>query len=194
MLDDSDSDSGRLGAGWSLSLVLEPPVTQPPQLTQQPVGQTNLVGRTVVFSAAATGTPPLFYRWRCNAAGLAEGGRYSGTDTPALFIANAQTNDTGGYTLVVSNAWGTVSSVVANLTVVSPVQPFIMPDSLGLFDNGQFQFVLSGAAGSTYMIEVSSDLRAWKALRTLRLTNSDSVFLDATTNLLRRFYRARLVP
>ena len=92
----------------------------PPSITQQPVSQTNLVGSNVVFNAVASGTPPLSFQWRTNGVNLANGAGISGATTNALTLTGITTNSAGNYTLVVTNAYGSVTSSVATLTVVLP--------------------------------------------------------------------------
>ena len=87
--------------------------TEPPSITQQPVSQTNLVGSTVTFSVAATGTPPLAYQWQKDGVNL------SGQTNASLTLANVQPSAAGRYRVIVSNAAGSVTSAEATLTVLS---------------------------------------------------------------------------
>jgi len=106
---------GRPTQVWNLNPVA-------PAITSQPVSRTNVSGTTATFTVAATGTAPLTYEWRFNGANLANGGAISGVTTTNLTIASAQTNHAGNYTVVVSNAYGSVTSAVATLVVtVAPV-------------------------------------------------------------------------
>jgi hypothetical protein len=95
-------------------------VPQPPTITSQPADATVTVSDTATFIVSATGDLPYHYQW------------YFNTNTPLpdqtnalLTITSAQTNDAGGYSVVVSNNNGAVTSVVATLTVLLPVPPFI---------------------------------------------------------------------
>lgn len=109
-------------------------------------------------------------------------------------------NPNGTWSLYVQDdALGDIGSIAGGWTLMlsldpSPPAPVFVPGTLKHLTNGQFQFKLAGAAGSNYEIQVSSDLRNWKGLKTLLMTNSSSDFLDVNTNVLRRFYRARLLP
>lgn len=93
----------------------------PPAITVQPGSQMALVGDTVTLSASVSGSAPLSFRWRKGAVNLSNSGRISGATTNALVITGALTNDTGLYTLVVTNAVGSTSTIGATLTVVAPV-------------------------------------------------------------------------
>jgi hypothetical protein len=94
--------------------------SQSPAVTSQPADQTVTTGDPATFNVSATGDAPLRYQW------------YFNTNTPlaeqtnaSLTIASAQTNDAGGYSVVVTNGYGSATSVVATLTVVPPAPPSI---------------------------------------------------------------------
>ena len=89
-------------------------MTAPPQITSNPASQTVVVGTNVTFSVIASGTPPLRYAWLFNGAALA------GQTNATLTLTNVQTTDAGSYTVVVSNAIGTVTSLAAVLRVNLP--------------------------------------------------------------------------
>jgi hypothetical protein len=69
------------------------------------------------------------------------------------------------------------SSTPAHLTT-----PLALP-------GGQFQFTLSGAAGASYRIEVSPDLKTWAPWRTVVLTGAATNITDSA-GVSNRFYRA----
>jgi autotransporter-associated beta strand protein len=83
----------------------------PPVITDQPDSVTILTGQSASFNVAATGTAPLSYQWRFNGANIAN---ETGT---SLAINNATAANAGNYDVVVSNISGSVTSVVAVLTV-----------------------------------------------------------------------------
>ena len=91
-----------------------------PAITQQPVSQTNFAGSNVVFTVAASGTAPLGYQWRTNGVGLVNGGVVSGATSNTLTLTAIGINNAGNYTLVITNAYGSVTSSVAFLTVDVP--------------------------------------------------------------------------
>lgn len=70
-----------------------------PTVLQHPESLMALVGDTVQFSALATGSPPLSYRWRLGSTYLA-GGQPT---TSTLTLTNVQLTNAGSYTVVVSN-------------------------------------------------------------------------------------------
>ncbi|SPE57199.1 hypothetical protein SBV1_2690003 [Verrucomicrobia bacterium] len=69
---------------------------------------------------AATGTPPLSYQWLKNGLALNDSGTASGTQTATLTLSNVGVGDAGGYSVIVSNTYGSVTSIVAMLTVADP--------------------------------------------------------------------------
>jgi len=90
-----------------------------PRITTQPTDQRVLLTHAATFAAAGAGTGPLYYQWHLGGVPLSDDGRITGATTPTLVIQNVQSNDVGGYTLVVSNTLGTASSAVANLTLAT---------------------------------------------------------------------------
>jgi hypothetical protein len=163
-----------------------------PQITSQPQGRTNSLGTTASFSVQAIGTDPLSYQWRMNGTNLASGGTRSGTTSSNLTIANFQMSDVGGYSIVVTNAYGSVTSSVAVLNMQLPTPTILTADGgLGL-SGGKFGFNLNGPAGLVVIIEASSDLANWLPIQTNALINGQVRFTDPQAALFpKRFYRAR---
>mgnify|MGYP005836594819 CR=1 FL=1 len=83
----------------------------PPLITTYPQSETVTVGASVTLTGAAQGTGPLSYQWRFNGADLA------GATTPSLMLSNVQAANAGTYTLTVTNAAGSDTSLPATLTV-----------------------------------------------------------------------------
>jgi len=69
---------------------------------------------TVSFTAMALGTPPLNYQWLLNGATI------PGATNATININNAQTNDAGNYTVLVTNISGSITSSAVSLTVYPP--------------------------------------------------------------------------
>jgi hypothetical protein len=166
-----------------------------PAVTQQPSGSTNLAGDTVFFTAAATGSLPLAYQWRTNGISLADGGVVSGATNTFLTLAGVTTNHAGNYTLVVTNAYGAVTSGVAVLTVV--LRTNSTPEiALASPQPGAVDLQLAGGYGLSYVLESRTDLvaGAWSPVAT-NIADYTGVwrFTDfgVTTNPA-RFYRLKL--
>src|ERR1041385_168626 len=132
--DHGPGDQGSL-AGWSLTITLA--TNSPPVITGQPANQTVALGANASFSVTASGSAPLSYRWQFNGAPI------SGATTASLTLSNAQYANAGNYNVVVANAFGSVTSAIAVLTVTAP-------SSLGTFSNpGTITIPLMGN-GSPY--------------------------------------------
>ncbi len=92
------------------------PVTGiPPRIVSQPQSQTAWPGQDALFSVVATGTPPLSYQWFFNT-----NTPLAGATNSSFTISGVQSNDAGGYSVVVANPLGAVTSLVATLTISPP--------------------------------------------------------------------------
>jgi hypothetical protein len=91
----------------------DPPIA--PTISAQPQSRTNVVGDNVTFTVTASGSAPLQYQWRFGGAPI-PGGTLSN-----YTLLNVQTTSAGSYSVVVSNAYASVTSTGAILTVQTPV-------------------------------------------------------------------------
>lgn len=87
----------------------------PPQITQQPTGQTAYLGGSVTFTAAATGSPAPTYQWRRNGVNI------PGATAATLTLASVTAADLGIYTMVATNSGGSVTSNGARLALKSTI-------------------------------------------------------------------------
>jgi hypothetical protein len=78
------------------------------------------LGSVAEFKVLASGSPPPSFQWRKEGHDLADSGRITGSTTSTLVISAVQPDDAGTYSVVVSNALGTVTSRAATLTVPLP--------------------------------------------------------------------------
>ena len=172
----------------------------PPAITVQPTNQTVAVGSNATFAVTATGTEPLSYQWQVNETNLVdEDGIISGSTNTILTIINAQTNNSGNYTVIVTNIAGSVTSSNAILTVTNilsgiTVQPTNQTVGMGptvksginatgtilgigsiiRSGDGSGNFILSGGGGTsngTYYVLTSSNPLAPLNLWTSIATN-----------------------
>src|SRR5207247_7464960 len=88
------------------------PTIEPTQITTHPTSATGIVGSTVDFAVTARGTPPLRYSWQFNFTNI------FGATNPVLTLTGLRQADTGFYRAVVTNSFGSATSLVATLTVV----------------------------------------------------------------------------
>src|SRR5262249_29355254 len=89
-------------------------VIPPPSIVAPPASQTVNAGATATFTVVASGTAPFSYQWRKNGADI------TSATTDTFTLNNVQASDAGAYSVVVSNAAGSVTSPSATLTVVDP--------------------------------------------------------------------------
>jgi pectate lyase len=108
--------------GSTTSVVAQLTVSvMPPSIDADPQDQSALVGQDTSFSVQASGTAPLYYQWYFNNDTV-----LSDQTNSVLNLANVQLTDAGGYSVVVTNVSGTVTSAVAQLIVNIPVAPSII--------------------------------------------------------------------
>ncbi|MBE0543181.1 MAG: immunoglobulin domain-containing protein [Verrucomicrobia bacterium] len=101
------------GGSGAFNVDLREAPAGPPVITAQPQSQIVAVGSNVTFNVVASSPWPMTYQWRTN--NTAIGGATNGT----LTLLNVQNRDAVSYDAVVSNAYGTVISSNATLTVVT---------------------------------------------------------------------------
>jgi hypothetical protein len=89
-------------------------VTGPVTITNQPLSQTATQGVAVIFSVGASGVPPLVYQWNYNGSPITDA-----TDS-SYSILNVQYRQGGSYSVLITNAQGSITSSNAVLTVVLP--------------------------------------------------------------------------
>jgi|GEM_PF-2703475 len=87
----------------------------PPQITAQPTNQFLAQGDIATFAVTATGSTPLAYQWGFNGTAL------SGATNSILTLVGVTPQQAGAYGVLVSNAYGSVTSQSA-LLVVGPGQ------------------------------------------------------------------------
>ena len=91
-----------------------------PAFTLQPASRTNIPNTVAGFSVAAVGSP-LAYQWYKDSIALSDGPRVLGSTTPTLTLSNVFGGDAGHYSVLITNAFGSVTSTVALLTVLDPL-------------------------------------------------------------------------
>ncbi len=86
-----------------------------PQIMVQPTPHRLYTGGVVNFQVQAEGANPMAYQWRQNGINLNESGRIIGSQSNSLIITNLIVTDTGDYDVVITNNYGSVTSLVAHL-------------------------------------------------------------------------------
>lgn len=170
-------------AGAVTSAVATLSVLLPPTITTQPSNQTLIPGATTSFSVVAVGTPPLSYQWRKDGADIV------GATLDTLTLTNVQSAQAGGYSAVVTNIAGSVTSVVATLSVLAPPT---MTNQILVGHN--FSVLVSTALGANYTLQYKNTLADadWKDAEALPGTGSAITLTDSTATSAARFYRVRV--
>ncbi|HKQ40600.1 MAG TPA: PHB depolymerase family esterase [Verrucomicrobiae bacterium] len=105
------SSVGFAAAGFFLHVIGAGAQSVAPSITTQPADRAIALGSPVIFSVTAAGTAPLSYQWR------KEGINVTGATGQSLNIVNAQLTNIAGYTVLITNSGGAVTSRVAQLSV-----------------------------------------------------------------------------
>ena len=127
----------------------------PPAITQQPQAQSVAVGGGASFNVSAIGTSPLSYQWYFGGAALA------GRTNSALNFANVGFTNAGGYDVVVTNLYGSMTSSVATLSAGYPPTLATEPtNQTALFgSNVTLNVAMAGAGPFAYQWQLNgSDL------------------------------------
>ena len=112
-----------------------------------------------------------------------------GTGTAAPYSVIASNLVAGNYSIkavAMDNGGLSSTSAIVNISVVTPVSVALSPP---LITNGLFQFNYSANAGLRYVIENSSDLANWTAVKTNAASSNNEKFEEPFNVNLFRFYR-----
>jgi hypothetical protein len=85
--------------------------SDPAFITQQPLGRIVPAGSSLILSVGACGTPPFNYQWFFNGAPVSNG------TNAVLQLSNLQSQNTGSYFAIASNAFGAATSSVALISL-----------------------------------------------------------------------------
>ena len=143
----------------------------PPIITQQPQAPAGpfFEGYNITMAAAATGALPLTNHWYRNNTLL------NGMTSLTLSITNAAVGDTGSYTLVVANAYGSTTSAVQVITV-SAGPPLFLSQNItnatrAIGGRVTYSVVAGGSAPVSYQWSHGSTPIPGATASVLRLTN-----------------------
>ncbi|MEW4568267.1 PQQ-dependent sugar dehydrogenase [Tautonia sp. JC769] len=113
--------SARSGALYAVEFASE----QEPSIVIQPESQVASLGGSATFSVTPTGSTPYAFQW------LRDGEALDGATLPTLTLENLSLDDDGAsFQVIVSNAFGSVSSDAVNLSVLAfegPTIDFVAP-------------------------------------------------------------------
>ena len=127
-------------------------VTFAPFVLTQPTNYTVLAGGSARFSVGAGGIEPLSYQWKFLGTNLVN------QTNATLVLTAVTTNSAGNYQVVITNAYGSVTSGVAFLTVLYP--PFIWVQPLNKYitsgSNATFTVGVDGTAPLSFQWQYNS--------------------------------------
>ena len=122
-----------------------------PSITTQPANASVNEAQVASFTVAATGSDPIAYQWRKNGTAIA-GATAASYTTPATVLA-----DSGAlFTVVVSNAAGSVPSNAATLTVGAVVAPPVIttqPTATSVVAPATATFTVVATGGGTLIYQ-----------------------------------------
>lgn len=147
-------------------------VAPPPAITTQPLSQTLSSGGALTLSVSASGYSPLSYQWQF------DGTNIDGATGSSLVLTNASLTDGGEYSVIASDAEGSVTSTVAVVTLIN----------LQVYAG----ITISGPVGTNYEVDYRTDLgnTNWTELTNFALPSDPYLFIDTTSQgINRRFYR-----
>ncbi len=101
--------------GVATSAVANLKVTAKPYIVAQPTGMLVDSGQPASFSVSVVGVAPLVYQWCQDAVPIA------GAVSAGYAIPVTAVNDSGGYTVIITNSFGSITSAPATLVVTPPV-------------------------------------------------------------------------
>lgn len=161
----------------------------PLALTSEPTNLTVVGPTNVSLSVGAVGSPLLSYQWRKNGANAANG------NAATLSLTNILRNDSGEYSVYVSDGFTNIQSSNAILRVLVPerlAQPELLPgNQIRLsFTDADGGAMLTTNDLATFTVFASTNLTDWFTLtNTLTVTNGSIVFEDSIGPAARKFYR-----
>ena len=103
----------------SYSVDVPTPTTVPPVIVLQPVGGVSSTGSSRTLNTVVQGGLPQYYHWTLDGAVI------PGASDTTLILSNLNLGQSGGYALVATNAAGSITSQVAQVTVVPNTPPSI---------------------------------------------------------------------
>ncbi|MBI5773210.1 MAG: hypothetical protein HZA89_05635 [Verrucomicrobia bacterium] len=178
--------SGTFVVGGTASILQSDPLTNTaPALAAAPATVFPMPGSEATLSVLATGSSPLSFQW------LRDGASITGAEEPFLYLTNPPTTFTNQFSVVVSNAFGAITSAPVSVVVG-------VPAALGLGKDAVTQLSIAGTPGRRYRVECADSISpgtTWTVLTNLILSSTQEIVTDSSAeSSTKRFYRAVLVP
>jgi hypothetical protein len=154
-----------------------------PSITNQPTSRTILAGTNTTFSVGALANGTLRYQWQFNATNA-----LARATNAFLTITNAQSTNAGNYSVVVTDSFGSVTSVVATLTVAAGPPP-----TLGITASGT-NAIISWLSGTDpgFVLQSTTNLASptWSSAGTPATIGNQNIVTNAL-NWNAQFYRLK---
>lgn len=123
------------------------PAGAAPVIASQPANRTAIAGQAATLSVTAAGPGPLSYQWRFGNDRIASGTN-STLVLPAVTLASA-----GAYSVDVFNAFGSVSSAKAMLTILVPALISQQPQSLSVRPGSNIVFSVAASSRTPFTFQ-----------------------------------------
>ncbi len=139
-----------------------------PTITLEPTLDTVAVGDSLTFSITATGTATLTYQWQKNGSNIA------GATSANLLIDSVVMSDTGSYRAIVTNSFGSDTSISLSFKSIKPTS-IINPtaDTAYLNDTVNFISASNGTGPLTYQWLKDGTIISGEASPTLSVVIAD---------------------
>jgi hypothetical protein len=121
---------GATGWGTNFDYISAILLPVPPTIVTPPIGSFIGLGSNYTFTVTASGPPPLAYQW------LYYGTNVAGANTNSLTVFNLSTTNAGQYSVIITNAYGSVTSSVVTLTALTQAGQQLVQN--GGFETGDF--------------------------------------------------------
>jgi hypothetical protein len=168
--------------GTTVALIDNSLPGSPPTIMMQPAGLRTGIGSSALFRVYVGSYEQPTYQWYFNGTNA-----ISGATNAMLVVTNLHAQDSGAYSVKVSNGAGTRVSDAAVLEVLPLLVANIVP-----------AISITGELGFTYRIEYVNGVgltNVWTPLDTIKITNQPQYYFDLTANgSSQRLYRLVQVP
>jgi hypothetical protein len=156
-----------------------------PQIVAQPTNEVLLAGATAQFTVSASSSVPINYQWYFDQSFPAVGDLFS-----SLVLPYVSPQSSAPYSVVITNAFGSSTSQVATLKVVTP-----MVTNIGRSANGRVTMNFVGLPNASTRLWAITNLAlpaSWQPIFTDTITTTNGTWQFIDTNTLgtpTRFYR-----
>ena len=148
-----------------------------PAITTQPSTQSITAGNALTLYVAATGSPSLNYQWYKNDIAII------GASSSGLIFSSFQLSDLGSYSVLVSNALGTVKSDAAVLSL-KPIPDLILKPLPTITTQPVSHNVAVGSSLIVFVYDSGSDQTTYQWMKQAPLTSQPTAIPGATSSRL----------